>query len=62
MNFLALTIPQAVYDWSGSLLVAVSLVFLIRKNIWYRHFTNLSLIPYFILFMKPGSSGWPGFR
>lgn len=52
MNLLALTIPQAVYDWSGSLLVAVSLVYLIRKHIWYWHFSNLSLIPYFILFMN----------
>lgn len=52
MNLLAMSIPQEVYDWSGSLLVAVSLVFLIRKNIWYWHFSNLSLIPYFILFMN----------
>ena len=52
MNVFALTIPPAVYDWSGALLVAASLVFLIRKNIWYWHFSNLSLLPYFILFMQ----------
>jgi len=37
-------------DWLGAICVVISLIFLIKKNIWYWHFSNLSLLPYFLLF------------
>lgn len=46
--------PQWIFDWTGSLLVAVSLLFLIRKQIAYWHFSNASLLPYFVLFVSGG--------
>jgi nicotinamide mononucleotide transporter len=43
-------IPQWWLDWSGSIAVVISLVFLFRKHEAYWHFSNLSLLPYFLLF------------
>lgn len=45
-------IPQWWLDWSGSAAVVVSLVFLFYKREGYWHFSNLSLIPYFLLFLS----------
>lgn len=41
-------------DLGGSCLLLVSLLFLIRKHPWYWHFGNLSLLPYFVLFVASG--------
>jgi nicotinamide mononucleotide transporter len=45
-------VPIRVLDWSGSLMVAVSLVYLIDKRMAYWHWSNASLIPYFALFVS----------
>lgn len=45
-------IPIELLDWMGSICVVISLIFLIRKNLWYWHFSNLSLLPYFLLFLE----------
>jgi len=42
---------QTLLDVSGSALVAISLIFLVHKNAWYWHFSNASLLPYFMLFV-----------
>ncbi|MFD2264138.1 nicotinamide mononucleotide transporter family protein [Lacibacterium aquatile] len=44
-------IPVAVFDYSGAACVIVSLIFLVRKHPTYWHFSNLSLAPYFLLFI-----------
>lgn len=51
MNVFGREVPLWVLDWSGSLLVVASLVFLFRKRIGYWHLSNASLLPYFALFM-----------
>lgn len=43
-------VPQWVYDTSGSVCVVVSLVHLFEKRVTYWHWSNASLIPYFLLF------------
>ena len=45
-------IPVTFLDWTGAICVVVSLLFLIRKHIYYWHFSNLSLLPYFLLFLE----------
>lgn len=45
------TIPIWILDWTGSLLVVLSLLFLIPKKLTYWHFSNASLLPYFVLFV-----------
>jgi nicotinamide mononucleotide transporter len=50
MNISGQNIPQWVFDWFGSLCVVVSLVFLFRKRLTYWHWSNASLLPYFLLF------------
>ncbi len=52
MNVFGTTVPTWVLDWSGSVLVALSLLFLVRKRIGYWHFSNASLVPYFALFLS----------
>ncbi|NQD35985.1 nicotinamide mononucleotide transporter [Permianibacter sp. IMCC34836] len=44
-------VPAWVFDWTGSILVGVSLLYLIPKKLAYWHFSNASLLPYFILFL-----------
>jgi nicotinamide mononucleotide transporter len=44
-------IPVAFFDYSGAILVVISLVFLVRKHTWYWHFSNLSLVPFFVPFV-----------
>ncbi len=51
MEFLGKAVPNWVFDWTGAVLVVVSLVYLIRKHLWYWHFSNASLLPYFVLFV-----------
>jgi nicotinamide mononucleotide transporter len=51
MNVFGAQIPLWVLDWSGSLFVVISLVFLFQKRMAYWHFSNASLLPYFLLFM-----------
>ena len=52
MTLLDVDVPTWVLDWTGSVLVAVSLLFLFGKRIAYWHFSNASLIPYFALFLS----------
>jgi nicotinamide mononucleotide transporter len=52
MYLFGLEIPTWVLDWSGSLMVVVSLVYLFRKRNGYWHWSNASLIPYFALFVS----------
>lgn len=54
MTVFGLTLPQWLLDWSGSLCVVVSLVFLWRRRLAYWHWSNLSLAPYFLLFFAGG--------
>lgn len=44
------SVPQWVWDWSGSVCVMVSFYFLWTKRYAYWHFSNASLLPYFVLF------------
>ena len=52
MSFFGLDVPTWVLDWSGSLMVVVSLVYLFRKRNGYWHWSNASLLPYFALFVS----------
>jgi nicotinamide mononucleotide transporter len=54
MNILGFEVPQWVLDWSGSLCVVVSLVYLFKKQLTYWHWSNASLLPYFALFISGG--------
>lgn len=51
MNLFGVEIPTWVLDWTGSVLVAISLLFLFGKHLTYWHFSNASLLPYFALFV-----------
>jgi nicotinamide mononucleotide transporter len=44
-------LPQEFWDYSGAVFVVISLVYLFRKHIAYWHWSNLSNVPFFILFM-----------
>lgn len=54
MNILGLSIPPLVLDLTGGLCVLVSLYFLWAKSSTYWHWSNLSLLPYFLLFVSGG--------
>lgn len=54
MNLFGFDVPQGVFDWSGSLCVVLSLLFLFKKRLTYWHWSNASLLPYFLLFMAGG--------
>ena len=54
MNLLGAHTPGAIFDWSGSILVVISLVYLFRKSPAYWHFSNASLLPYFVLWASSG--------
>ncbi len=54
MNLLGLNIPLWLFDYSGSLFVIISLVFLFQKRFGYWHWSNASLLPYFLLFASGG--------
>ncbi len=54
MNLLGFTVPQWLFDYSGSLFVIISLVFLFQKRFAYWHWSNASLLPYFLLFISGG--------
>lgn len=56
MNILGFNLPQWLFDYSGSIFVIISLVFLFQKRFAYWHWSNASLLPYFILFAT--SSQW----
>jgi nicotinamide mononucleotide transporter len=51
-NLFGLDVPTWVLDWTGSLLVVVSLIFLFEKRVAYWHWSNASLLPYFALFFS----------
>ena len=50
MNVFGWAVPTWVLDWTGSVMVAVSLWYLFEKRIAYWHWSNASLVPYFALF------------
>lgn len=52
MTLFGWEVPTWLLDWSGSLMVVVSLWYLFRKRIAYWHWSNASLIPYFALFVS----------
>ncbi len=54
MNLLGVDVPAWVLDWTGSLCVVVSLVYLFEKRMAYWHWSNASLVPYFLLFVSGG--------
>ena len=54
MNILGFDVPSWFLDWSGSICVVVSLLFLFRKRLPYWHWSNASLLPYFLLFVSGG--------
>jgi nicotinamide mononucleotide transporter len=50
MNIFGFNIPQWFFDYSGSLCVIISLIYLFQKRFAYWHWSNASLLPYFLLF------------
>jgi nicotinamide mononucleotide transporter len=48
------SIPQWFWDYSGSAMAVISLVYLFRKHLAYWHWSNASVIPLFTLFMVQG--------
>lgn len=52
MNLLGLHVETWVLDWSGSLMVVISLWYLFEKRIPYWHWSNASLVPYGALFLS----------
>ena len=48
------SIPQWFWDYSGSAMAVISLVYLFRKQLAYWHWSNASVIPLFTLFMVQG--------
>jgi nicotinamide mononucleotide transporter len=52
MNIGDLNIALWVLDWSGSICVVISLVYLFEKRLAYWHWSNVSLIPYTALFVS----------
>jgi nicotinamide mononucleotide transporter len=54
VNVLGWDVPTWVLDWSGSVMVVVSLWYLFEKRITYWHWSNASLVPYFALFASTG--------
>ncbi len=56
------TLPQWFWDYSGSLAVIVSLLYLFKKQLAYWHWSNLSLVPLFILFVSQGAWMFAGLQ
>ena len=54
MRMLGLDIPLWVLDWSGSLMLVVSLIYLWTKRSGYWWWGNASTLPYFGLFVSSG--------
>lgn len=54
MTVFGLDIPPLLLDMSGGVCVLVSLYFLWAKSSVYWHWSNLSLLPYFLLFVAGG--------
>jgi nicotinamide mononucleotide transporter len=54
MHVLGLEIAQWMLDWSGSLMLVISLVYLWAKRSGYWWWGNLSTLPYFALFVSSG--------
>ncbi|MFC3832436.1 MULTISPECIES: nicotinamide mononucleotide transporter family protein [Deinococcus] len=52
MTVFGLDIPPLLLDLTGGLCVLVSLYFLWAKSSVYWHWSNLSLLPYFLLFLS----------
>jgi len=54
MHMLGIDVPLWVLDWSGSLMLVISLVYLWTKRSGYWWWGNASTLPYFLLFMSSG--------
>ncbi|ADV66536.1 nicotinamide mononucleotide transporter family protein [Deinococcus maricopensis] len=54
MTVLGLNLPSWLLDVSGALCVLVSLLYLFGKRAAYWHWSNASLLPYFLLFLSGG--------
>lgn len=54
MNLFGVNLPPLVLDLAGGLCVLVSLYYLWSKSSTYWHWSNLSLLPYFLLFLSGG--------
>jgi nicotinamide mononucleotide transporter len=54
MNIIGFNIPLWLFDYSGSLFVIISLVFLFQKRFAYWHWSNASLLSYFLLYTSGG--------
>lgn len=54
MNVFGLNLPPLLLDLLGGACVLVSLYFLWSKSRVYWHWSNLSLLPYFLLFLSGG--------
>jgi nicotinamide mononucleotide transporter len=52
MRLFALDIPLWLLDWSGSLMLVVSLIYLWTKRSGYWWWGNASTLPYFLLFLS----------
>lgn len=52
MNLFGFNIPTLALDLSGGICVLVSLYYLWAKSSTYWHWSNLSLLPYFLLFLS----------
>jgi nicotinamide mononucleotide transporter len=55
-------LPQEFWDYSGAVFVVISLVYLFRKHIAYWHWSNLSNVPFFVLFMARGEWQFAGLQ
>ncbi len=62
MNVFGQQIPQWFWDYSGSIAVIVSLVYLFKKHSAYWHWSNASLVPLFILFAAQGNWMFAGLQ
>lgn len=51
MDVMGWHVPTWVLDWSGSIFVVISLWYLFEKRLAYWHWSNASLVPYFLLFL-----------
>lgn len=54
MNIFGFSLPPLALDLTGGLCVLISLFYLWSKSSVYWHWSNLSLLPYFILFLSGG--------
>ena len=62
MNLFGVNIPTPLLDYTGALCVLISLLYLVRKQPTYWHWSNASLLPYFLLFASGGQAMLAGLQ